>query len=131
MGTIKITADQLQAAVQQILHDIPQKCDNAIDRAEATVSKKAVNELKSTSPRGNGPQSGRYAKGWGVKKSKDGVVIYNKTDPGLTHLLEKGHDIIRKGKKAGHAAAQPHIKAVEEMVKTEMVEEVEKELGKL
>lgn len=128
---VKISPDQLQTVVQQMLKEIPQKCDNAIDRAEATVSKKAVQELKSSSPTGNGPQSGRYARGWGVKKTKQTTVIYNKTDPGLTHLLEHGHDVIRKGKKVGHAAARPHIKAVEEMVKQEMVEEVEREIEKL
>ena len=128
---VKITPDQLQSVVQQVLHDIPQKCDNAITRAEETVSKKAVKELKATSPEGSGPQAGRYAKGWSVKKSKDATIIYNKTDPGLTHLLEKGHDIVRNGQKVGEAAAQPHIKAVEEMVKREMVEEVTKELEEL
>lgn len=129
---VKIGPEQLQSAIQQILHDIPQKCDNAIDRAEATVSKKAVKELKATSPKGSGPKSGRYAKGWSTKKqNKNQVIIYNRTDGQLTHLLEKGHDIIRDGKKVGHAAAQSHIKAVEEMVKSEMVEEVEKELGNL
>ena len=128
---VTIKPEQLQSVVQQILHDIPQKCDNAIDRAEATVSKKAVKELKATSPKGNGPKSGQYAKGWGVKKNKGSVIIYNKTNPGLTHLLENGHDIVRDGKKVGSAAAQPHIKAVEEMVKEEMVEEVTKELGDL
>lgn len=128
---VKIKPEQLQSAIQQILHDIPQKCDDAITKAETTVSKKAVNELKATSPVGNGPKSGRYSKGWGVKKSKETTIIYNKTDGQLTHLLENGHDIIRDGKKVGHAGAKPHIKAVEEMVKEEMVEEVEKELGKL
>ena len=59
------------------------------------------------------------------------MTIYNRTDPGLTHLLENGDDIIRNGKKVGYSPAQKHIKDAEEMVKEEMVEEVEKELGKL
>lgn len=128
---VTIKPEQLQSVIQQMLHDIPQKCDNAIDRAETTVSKKAVKTLKATSPQGSGPQAGTYAKGWSVKKSKDGAVIYNRTNPGLTHLLEKGHDIIRNGRKVGEAAAQPHIKAVEEQVAEEMVEEITKELGNL
>ena len=81
---VTIKPEQLQSVVQQMLHDIPQKCDNAIDKAEATVSKKAVKELKATSPKGNGPQGGRYAKGWGVKKTKETTIIYNKTDGQLT-----------------------------------------------
>lgn len=128
---VTIKPEQLQSVVQQMLHDIPQKCDNAIDRAEATVSKKAVAELKATSPKGNGPQSGQYASGWASKKTGGGVVIYNKTNPGLTHLLENGHDIVRNGRKVGAAAAQPHIKPVDDMVAEEMVEEIEKELGNL
>lgn len=130
---VKIKPEQLQSTIQQILHDIPQKCDDAITKAETTVSKKAVNQLKATSPVNEGaPKSGRYGKGWSSKKTKDQTMtIYNRTDPGLTHLLENGHDIIRNRKKVGYSPAQKHIKDAEEMVKEEMVEEVEKELGKL
>lgn len=35
--------------------------------------------------------------------------VYDKYKPTLTHLLEYGHDIVRKGKVVGHAAAIPHI----------------------
>lgn len=129
---VTIKPEQLQSVVQQILHDIPQKCDNAIDRAEATVSKKAVKQLKATSPENEGsPRAGTYARGWAVKKTRGSVVIHNKTNPGLTHLLENGHDIVRNGKKVGEAAPQKHIKDVADMVEEEMVEEVTKELGNL
>lgn len=129
---VTIKPEQLQSVIQQMLHDIPQKCDNAIEKAEKTVSKKAVKTLQATSPEGDGPKAGTYKRGWAVKKSKkDGVVIYNKANPGLTHLLEHGHDIVRNGVKVGEAAAQEHIKPVDDMVSEEMVEEVTKELNNL
>lgn len=129
---VRIKPEQLQSVIQQMLHDIPQKCDNAIDKAEATVSKKAVNQLKATSPvNEKSTRSGTYAKGWTVKKTKGEAVIHNRINPGLTHLLENGHDILRNGQKVGHAEAQEHIKDAADMVEEEMVKEVEKELDNL
>lgn len=129
---VRIKPEQLQSVIQQMLHDIPQKCDNAIDRAEQTVSKKAVNQLKVTSPvNEKSTRSGTYAKGWTVKKTKGEAVIHNRINPGLTHLLEHGHDILRNGQKVGHAEAQEHIKDAADMVEEEMVKEVEKELDNL
>lgn len=129
---VKIKPEQLQSVIQQMLHEIPQKCDNAIDRAIDKVSKDAVKELKASSPvKDGGANSGRYAKGWAVKKVKGSAVIYNKTDPGLTHLLENGHDVISHGKKVGHYSGEKHIKPVEEKVIEDMTEEVEKELKNL
>ena len=54
---VQIKPEQLQSVVQQMLHDIPQKCDNAIEKAEKTVSKKAVKTLQATSPEGDGPKA--------------------------------------------------------------------------
>lgn len=107
-----------------MLHQIPQKVDNVIDEAAAKVSKEAVKTLKATSPKR--PGGGRYAKGWGVKKDGKRTIIHNKTDYQLTHLLEKGHDVIVNGKKVGHYDGQVHIAPVEKQVIEKMTEEVEK-----
>lgn len=121
---IKISPDQLQSTIQQILHDMPQKVDNVIDEAAAKVSKEAVKSLRATSPKRQG--GGRYAKGWATKKQGNTTIVYNRTDAGLTHLLENGHDIVVNGKKVGHYGGQKHIKPVEEEVIEKMTEEVEK-----
>jgi len=126
---ITIHPDQLQSTIQQILHEMPQKVDNVIDEAAAKVSKEAVKTLKATSPKR--PGGGRYAKGWAVKKVGKELVIYNRTDYQLTHLLENGHDVVVNGKKVGHYGGVKHIAPVEKEVIEKMTEEVEKGIDKL
>ena len=126
---ITISPDQLQSTIQQILHEMPQKVDNVIDEAAAKVSKEAVKTLKATSPKR--PGGGRYAKGWAVKKVGKELVIYNRTDYQLTHLLENGHDVVVNGKKVGHYGGVKHIAPVEKEVIEKMTEEVEKGIDKL
>lgn len=57
--------------------------------AEEKVANEAVKELRKRSPRSKG--GGGYAKGWTKKRVNGKLVIYNKTKPGLAHLLENGH----------------------------------------
>lgn len=131
-GNITVEPEQFAETMQSILYELPAKTDNAITRAAKTVSKKAVKELKATSPASKYTKHrGRYRKGWTTKTSGNKVIIHNRTDYQLTHLLEYGHDIVVNGKKVSEAKAKPHIKAVEKMVQEEMVDEVEKELDKL
>lgn len=122
--SITISPEQLQNTIQNMLHEIPQKVDNVIDEAAKKVAKDAVKTLKATSPKKKG--GGRYAKGWSTKNVGKQTVIYNKTDPQLTHLLENGHDIVAHGKKVGHYDGIKHIAPVEEEVIEKMTEEVEK-----
>lgn len=131
MSSIKIKPEQLQSTIQGMLASIPQQVDNVIDEASAKVSKEGVNKLKASSPRGKGKKSGKYAKGWAVKKQGKTAIIYNRTDYQLTHLLENGHDIVSHGKKVGHIDGRTHIKPVEEEVINRMTEEVEKGINKL
>lgn len=127
--SITIKPEQLQSTIQQMLHDIPQKVDNVIDEAAEKVSKEAVKTLRATSPKR--PGGGRYAKGWATKKVGKQIVIHNKTDYQLTHLLENGHDIVSHGRKVGHYGGQKHIAPVEKEVIEKMTEEVEKGIEKL
>lgn len=127
--SITIKPEQLQSTIQQMLHDIPQKVDNVIDEAAEKVSKEAVKTLKATSPKR--PGGGRYAKGWATKKVGKQIVIHNKTDYQLTHLLENGHDIVSHGRKVGHYGGQKHIAPVEQEVIENMTKEVEKGIEKL
>lgn len=127
--SITIKPEQLQSTIQQMLHDIPQKVDNVIDEAAEKVSKEAVKTLRATSPKR--PGGGRYAKGWATKKVGKQIVIHNKTDYQLTHLLENGHDIVSHGRKVGHYGGQKHIAPVEQEVIENMTKEVEKGIEKL
>lgn len=75
----------------------------------------------------------RYAKGWSVRTNEMGITIYNKSLPGLTFLLEFGHDLVRNGTKIGRTSAFPHIKPAEEVGIAEfeeaIIREMERRLG--
>lgn len=77
--------------------------------------------------------TGRYSRGWKVKREKDGAIVYNAAQPSLTHLLENGHDIIRNGQKVGRARAIPHISVAEEFANRKfeqlITEEIQRRLG--
>lgn len=64
-------------------------------RIEKNMKKAALSckhELQETSPH----ESNEYARGWAIKKKRTSAEmtyrIYNRAKPGLTHLLEHGHD---------------------------------------
>lgn len=107
---------ELSIELGKILDDYNDKVIEVVQDEGEKLAKKAVSQLKATSPK----KRGKYASGWRSKKiagSKGNFesVVYNGPYPGLTHLLENGH-ITRNG---GRTKAQPHIKPVEEQIKKE------------
>lgn len=118
-----ISVDQLATEIAKGLAEYTQDVVEGIDEASNKIASKAVKKLKADSPK----DSGEYAKGWGRKTEKkfgetNTIIIYNKTKPGLTHLLEHGH--AKRG--GGRVEGKPHIRPVEEMVIEEFTTEVEK-----
>lgn len=100
---------------------------NSID----TVSKEAVKRLKDKSASLFG--GGRYSRGWTIKRQYGShgvpdVIIHNKTDYQLTHLLEFSHVIRNQYGEFGRTSPHPHIKPVEEWANKELVKEIEREL---
>ena len=94
--------------------------DGIVDIVEE-LSKEGKNELRKTSPR----RTGDYYRGWRIKTNKGSTfvhcTIYNATDDQLTHLLEKGHRIVRNGKQVGYAKAIPHIGKVQDRINEEFL----------
>lgn len=93
-----------------------------VEETSNEIGKEARDELKQTSPK----KTGRYTKGWSVKKSRKNksyytVKIHNETDYQLTHLLEFGH-ATRNG---GRTKAYSHIRPVEEKYKKEFEKRLE------
>ena len=122
----------LTREVNKILQEYAGEVDQIVLKTEDEVAKEAVKKLKSTSPKAkyNGGHR-HYADDWKIdsrsKKMYAHIIIHNKQYQ-LTHLLEKGHDIVRGGKVVGHASAQSHIKAVEEWVKDEVEKRIRRDL---
>lgn len=90
-----------------------------LEKVKEEVSKDTVKLLKGL----NHPKlTGDYAKGWRVKRVGNALIIHNKTNYQLTHLLEKGH--AKRG--GGRVAAIPHIGPAEEKAIEEYVSKAEK-----
>lgn len=103
--------------MKELLDTVNKDVKEATKRNIDAVSKEAVQKLKNTSPR----KTGSYAKGWGIKKQGEmDVVIYNRTDAPLTHLLENGHVIRNKKGTYGRVSGIKHIAPVEEWASDEL-----------
>lgn len=87
-----ISADKMASAIADILNDYEQDVSEAIEKTSKDVAKQVVRELKQ----GGGYNGGKdFNAGWTSKTEKTRLEtithVYNKTFPGLAHLLEFGH----------------------------------------
>ena len=92
--------------------------EKKVRQAENKVSREAVTELKQKSQK----DTGSYASGWSVTRLDGKVLIRNKTDGQLTHLLEFGH--VKTG--GGRVPAKVHIRPAEEKAIAKFTDLVEK-----
>ena len=110
--TESVTA-QMKELMDEVNKDVERSAKTNIQR----VAKESVQKLKNTPPR----KTGSYASGWGTKKQGEmDVVVHNRTDYQLTHLLENGHVIKNKKGTYGRAPGIKHIAPVEEWAVDEL-----------
>lgn len=105
----KVSISNVSDAISQILTDYIGLAPAAFEEAGKAAAKATIKKLKATSP----SKSGEYAKGWKSQTTKTrtgaSTVIYQGKKPGLPHLLEYGHPLVRGGRTVGQAKAFPHI----------------------
>lgn len=100
MATKSMTI-QLNNIFDEYRQELSAELGEEMDR----IADEAVKQLKQTSPRGR--SSKHYADGWTKKRiiasgTLKSVVVYNKTAPGLTHLLNDGHAVSNQYGDYGH-----------------------------
>lgn len=108
---MRVKPDELQKACQNILVKYGQEAERHLTDISKEVSRKAVSDLKSTSP----SENGRYARNWTHKKEKKAHVVkeivYNrKPTYRVAHLLNNGHKL----KNGRFWTGDNHITNVEE-----------------
>ena len=121
---MSITVDALADEVTKTLKEYEERFVDDVDAAAVTTAKHAQRKLRECSPKG---LTGHYAKGWAwahTGKAKNGkrttVVVYNKTDYQLTHLLENPHAVVIWGHRTGRMSTpQPHIAKVQQEAQEE------------
>ena len=126
-SNVSVSIDNLATEIQRVLTTFANDCESEVNKIQEEVADEAIKELKATSPVGTGKWKGHYKDGWGKVKVDGKIVIRNKKYQ-ITHLLEKGHDVIIAGIYKGFAPAQPHIKPVEEWVQDEFEERIKNKI---
>lgn len=115
----------LDSMIGEILNSMDATVMIASKDAAKIAADSVVKELKATSPKG---ARGAYAGSWKAKAEGNGQVVFNEKHYRLTHLLEKGHDVIVNGRKVGRAPAYPHIKQAEDTGIKKFEDEVRKDI---
>ena len=92
------------------------------------AGKVAKQQISQTAPR----KTGRYAKSWAVKTTKETanaleVTVHSRNRYQLAHLLEHGH----AKRNGGRTRAIPHIAPAEETAILSLERNIERELGRL
>lgn len=123
-----IKVDQLAKEVMDGLEEYAGLADNVVKKEVQAAGKVAMTQIEQTALR----KTGRYAKSWAVKKTKETanaleVTVHSKNRYMLTHLLENGH--AKRG--GGRVAAIPHIAPAEETAIKSLEQNIERELGRL
>ena len=117
--------ESVTAQMTELLDEVNKGIEKSAKTNIQQVARESVNKLKNTSP----VKSGSYARGWGTKKQGDmDVVVHNRTDYQLTHLLENGHVIRNKKGTYGRTHGIKHIAPVEEWAVDELPRRIIKDI---
>ena len=124
----KVNIDKLALEIMRSLEAYKDLMVDDMTEAVNATAKKTVKMLKSSSPK----QSGDYAKDWASKRDSTlgkkwrySMVVYQKGENySLTHLLEKGHALVRGGRKVGSSPAITHIAPAEEFAAETLMDEI-------
>lgn len=122
-----ISADKLAAEIMRQMREYTEEAKKVTRKVASKASWEAVNLLKEASPKSEG--GGEYAENWSRTKDKYDITVYNKGPTyRIAHLLEKGHQLRRGGRKVGEVRAYPHIEKVEKECVEYYIEELERRL---
>lgn len=119
MGKVRI--DDLSAVIAGELSDYRQEISSGIKQEVKAVAKACKKEIKDSSPE----LTGSYKKGWRDSVEFEGdntirIVVHNKTDYQLTHLLEYGH--AKAG--GGRVHGKTHIRPAEQHAAEKLMKRV-------
>lgn len=126
----KVTVNNLQDAIKDILDDYGDQVYENLEEITQRIGKKGVEAVRNSSKEAfNGKV---YASGWGMTVEKNrlytSVIIHNKKQAGLAHLLEHGHVKANGTGRYGQWDGVEHLLPVEEKLIDEYESEVVRNL---
>ena len=121
----KVSIDGLADAVAQELAAYSALTTETVKKAVDRAGKTVRDDIKSGAP----AKTGKYAKSWRVRKTKEtstslAVTVYSPSRYMLAHLLEHGH----AKRNGGRTRAIPHIAPAEEAGVEQLEQEIERGL---
>ena len=124
--SVRIDSSRLAETINEYLEEYGDDVREAIEASSKKVAKDVVKELKQGGGFGG---SGEFNKGWTSKTEKTRLgsetVVYNKTQPGLAHLLEFGHAKVN----GGRTKAFNFIAPINDSIEQKFVEAFEAAIG--
>lgn len=122
-STQAVTPDQFDAAFKKLLDEYKDEAYKIAEKSAKKAARGAVKELKATTH----VKTGKYARGWTTKQESRGsiffsVTVYNRTVPGLPHLLNYSHVAGRH--RRGRYTGDGHVDAAEATAKAAYYDEV-------
>ena len=120
----KTPVEKFASTIQKILAEYGESVEENLSEATQKMAKKGAQAVRQNAAAAFG--SGRYARGWksqvDVGRLFTRAVIYNRSLPGLPHLLEHGH----AKRNGGRTAATVHIEPVADLIENEFIREVKR-----
>lgn len=129
----KVKVDDLADYIVKLMKEFEGTTDEACKKGVLETADDAVQELRNAHPAGSGQYHSwnEYNKGWKKRASSQktklkGIqaIVFNEKHYQLTHLLEKGHALV----KGGHTAAFPHIAPVEQKCEENLIKNIKKNI---
>ena len=124
------TPEKLSAEIEKILDDYGKGVLKGVDGALKQLASKGRNAVRKNARAVTSKKRRRYSNGWmykvegGSNRWAASAVIYNKSQPGLAHLLEHGHAKVN----GGRTRAREHVKPVEDQLVAEALSVIKKEI---
>ena len=117
----KTSVNDLADAIAEELEQYSQDVTDGLKKEVKQVAKECKLEIQRNSP----VLTGSYKKGWRDQVEYESrqdirVVVRNKTDYQLTHLLENGHAKVNGGRVPG----KPHIRPAEQNAEKKLLSAV-------
>ena len=114
---------QMAKILKEVEGNIEKITEKDLKKAAQSTKKKLI----AYSPKGpNG-----YSKGWAYKNLDGGYTVYNKAKPGLTHLLNNGHQIKNQYGSYGRVNGDNHMGRAEQEGIQELVNDIQTDLDKI
>ena len=125
MSSRKIKIEELADAVAEQLEEYSKLSAEVVKTAVTKAGNSVKKDIGANAP----VKTGKYAKSWRTKKTKETsteleVTVYSPTRYMLAHLLEHGH--AKRG--GGRVRAIPHIAPAEEAAEEALMKDIERGL---